>query len=105
MSQGPPRIFDNHALLLHRERARRIAGDAFLTREAAEGIAERLGAVQRRFVQILDVDRNLGADERLAAAPESSDLATSVLALHAVNDLPGVLAQVRRALKPDGLFL
>ena len=28
-----------------------------------------------------------------------------MLALHAVNDLPGVLAQIRRALKPDGLFL
>ncbi len=105
MSQGPPRIFDNHALLLHRERARRIAGDAFLAREAADGIAERLGAVQRDFIQILDVDRNLGTDERLAAQPESFDLATSVLALHAVNDLPGVLAQARRALKPDGLFL
>ena len=105
MSQGPPRIFDNHALLLHRERARRIAGDDFLARETAEGIAERRGTVQRDFVQILDVDRNLGADERLAAQPEAFDLATSVLALHAVNDLPGVLAQVRRALKPDGLFL
>jgi SAM-dependent methyltransferase len=105
MNQGPPQIFDRHALQLHRARAQRIAGDAFLAREAAEGIAERLGAVQRSFVQVLDVDRNLDADERLAAQPEAFDLATSVLALHAVNDLPGVLAQVRRALKPDGLFL
>jgi SAM-dependent methyltransferase len=30
---------------------------------------------------------------------------TSVLSLHAVNDLPGVLVQVRRALKPDGVFM
>ena len=29
----------------------------------------------------------------------------SGLALHFVNDLPGTLLQVRRALKPDGLFL
>jgi len=28
-----------------------------------------------------------------------------VLALHAVNDLPGALVQIRRALKPDGLFI
>lgn len=33
------------------------------------------------------------------------DLAVSALALQHVNDLPGTLLQVRRALKPDGLFL
>ncbi|WP_342360399.1 methyltransferase domain-containing protein [Terrarubrum flagellatum] len=33
------------------------------------------------------------------------DLAVSLLALHAINDLPGALSQIRRALKPDGLFL
>ena len=33
------------------------------------------------------------------------DLAVSALALHSVNDLPGTLAQLRRCLKPDGLFL
>lgn len=33
------------------------------------------------------------------------DLAVSALALQHVNDLPGVLVQLRRALKPDGLFL
>lgn len=105
MSDGPPRIFDNHALTLHRERARRIAGDAFLRREAADGLADRLGAVRRSFTHALDVDRHLDAAERLAAAPAAFDLATSVLSLHSVNDLPGVLAQARRALKPDGLFL
>lgn len=35
----------------------------------------------------------------------SLDLVVSCLALHLVDDLPGALAQVRRALKPDGLFL
>ncbi len=105
MSDGPPRIFDNHALLLHRARARRIGGDAFLKREAEAGIADRLGGVQRSFVDRLDVDAALDAGERLAAPPESFDLATSVLTLHAVNDLPGVLTQIRRALRPDGLFL
>lgn len=35
----------------------------------------------------------------------SVDLVVSVLGLHTVNDLPGALAQIRRALKPDGLFL
>ncbi|MGB1540423.1 MAG: SAM-dependent methyltransferase, partial [Rickettsiales bacterium] len=32
-------------------------------------------------------------------------LVVSPLSLHAVNDLPGTLAQIRRCLKPDGLFL
>jgi NADH dehydrogenase [ubiquinone] 1 alpha subcomplex assembly factor 5 len=33
------------------------------------------------------------------------DLVVSGLALHLVNDLPGALLQIRRILKPDGLFL
>lgn len=33
------------------------------------------------------------------------DLVVSGLALHLVDDLPGTLVQIRRALKPDGLFL
>jgi SAM-dependent methyltransferase len=36
---------------------------------------------------------------------ESFDLAVSALALHWVGDLPGALAQIRRVLKPNGLFL
>ena len=44
-------------------------------------------------------------EEALPFAPESFDLAVSGLALHLVNDLPGTLVQVRRAMKPDGLFL
>ncbi len=46
-----------------------------------------------------------GDEEMLPLAPASLDLVVSVLALELVNDLPGVLLQVRRALKPDGLFL
>jgi NADH dehydrogenase [ubiquinone] 1 alpha subcomplex assembly factor 5 len=33
------------------------------------------------------------------------DLIVSGLALHRVNDLPGCLIQIRRALRPDGLFM
>ncbi|TGQ50203.1 methyltransferase domain-containing protein, partial [Mesorhizobium sp. M4B.F.Ca.ET.211.01.1.1] len=36
---------------------------------------------------------------------ESLDLIVSLLSLQAMNDIPGVLAQIRRALRPDGLFL
>jgi SAM-dependent methyltransferase len=43
--------------------------------------------------------------EALPFSPESLDLVVSALSLQAVNDLPGTLVQVRRALRPDGLFL
>ena len=44
-------------------------------------------------------------EERLPFAEASFDLVASVLSLHWVNDLPGALVQIRRALRPDGLFL
>jgi SAM-dependent methyltransferase len=44
-------------------------------------------------------------EEALPFRDASFDLVVSGLALQFVNDLPGTLAQVRRALKPDGLFL
>ena len=44
-------------------------------------------------------------EEALPFRDASIDLVVSGLALHFANDLPGVLAQIRRALKPDGLFL
>ena len=44
-------------------------------------------------------------EEALPFAEQSFDLVTSCLALHWVNDLPGTLIQIRRCLKPDGLFL
>jgi SAM-dependent methyltransferase len=44
-------------------------------------------------------------EEALPFADASLDLVVSALALQTVNDLPGALVQVRRALRPDGLFL
>ncbi len=43
--------------------------------------------------------------EALAFADGSVDLILSILDLHSVNDLPGALIQIRRALRPDGVFL
>src|SRR5690348_13306070 len=43
--------------------------------------------------------------EALPFRDGSLDLVVSALALHFVNDLPGTLVQIRRALKPDGLLL
>ncbi len=118
-----PRLFDRRAIAQHRSRAMRINGDRFLVREAVEGLAHRLSAVNRNFETALDLDSGtsldenlvqfaakwdrlaLGPEEVIPGAPGSYDLVVSVLSLHAVNDLPGLLAQVRRVLKPDGLFL
>src|SRR5437016_5450654 len=49
---------------------------------------------------------NVVADEEALPFRDASlDLVVSGLALQFVNDLPGTLVQIRRALKPDGLFL
>ncbi|KNY23817.1 methyltransferase domain-containing protein [Methylobacterium sp. ARG-1] len=65
-----------------------------------EAIHLRLSAVPRP-----GGNRVVGDPEFLPLAAGSLDLAVSLLALHAVNDLPGTLIQLRRALRPDGLFL
>ncbi|WP_338662792.1 methyltransferase domain-containing protein [Pararoseomonas sp. SCSIO 73927] len=46
-----------------------------------------------------------GDEEWLPFAPGGFDLVVASLSLHWVNDLPGALAQIRRAMAPDGLFL
>lgn len=44
-------------------------------------------------------------EEWLPFKDASFDLVVSCLSLHWVNDLPGALVQIRRVLKPEGLFL
>jgi SAM-dependent methyltransferase len=44
-------------------------------------------------------------EEALPFRDGAFDLVVSALALQFVNDLPGTLVQIRRALTPDGLFL
>ena len=79
-------------------------------------VAERLAAVlpDAAIVRAAAATSALGRgrwaglvadEEALPVAPGHFDLAVSILSLHAVNDLPGALVQLRRSLKPDGLFL
>jgi SAM-dependent methyltransferase len=106
----------------------------FLLARAAEDLTERLATVLRPFPLALDVGTPtpaardallasgraeavlrvsptpeagaaLGDEEALPAAEGRFDLAVSLLSLQSVNDLPGALIQIRRALKPDGLFM
>jgi SAM-dependent methyltransferase len=44
-------------------------------------------------------------EEQLPFSDHALDMAVSALSLHFANDLPGALIQIRRALKPDGVFL
>ncbi len=110
-------------------------GAAFLLETAADDLVDRLAAVKRRFAlaadvgsplpllaerligsgqvdRIVRVDRLVqarpdivGDSEALPLAPACFDLVVSLLWLQWANDLPGALAQIRRALRPDGLFI
>lgn len=132
---SPPQIFDRNAYAARRARAAANGGTDFLTQDVAGNIAERLSAVSRRFDNALALGvrphdfsalepaashwtrtalsaAELGGapgvvadEEMLPFAGPQFDLIVSVLSLHAVNDLPGVLLQIARALEPDGLFI
>jgi SAM-dependent methyltransferase len=146
----PPAPFDRTAVRAHRARAAaKLAAHDFLFTEMADRLLERLGDINRDFIDVLDLGcrggqlgtalhtqssqtasvprqviqcdlapemaaqaqtantcPTIAADEEwLPFAPESFDLVVSNLALHWVNDLPGALTQIRRTLRPDGLFL
>jgi SAM-dependent methyltransferase len=120
-----PRIFDRSLYAIRRARE----CESFLAADVGENLAQRLGAVNRRFAHGLDLssrdqiftaiapladrwtrtslagDGIVADEEALPFAAASFDLVVSALSLHAVNDLPGALAQIRNVLKPDGLFL
>lgn len=74
----------------------RLAGSPSVGRVIALGAADDTTGEKPDIV---------GDEEALPLANSSLDLVVSALALHLVNDLPGTLIQIRRALKPDGLFL
>lgn len=128
---GPPKIFDRALLRRRLRRAVSKGAPDFLAARAADDLLDRLLTVKREFPRALDLGspsphfsqavvasgrtRPLRAsayggdavvDEEIPPfAPGSFDLIVSGMALQWANDLPGVLAQARRMLAPDGLFL
>lgn len=121
-----PILFDRTLLRTRQARALKQGAETFLLDRVTEDMSDRLQAVLRQFSNGADIatpgngladalrDRvaslariDVPDDESrgLGLAPASLDLAVSALGLHLVNDLPGVMAQVRRALKPDGFWL
>lgn len=129
-----PLVFDR-SLARHRlSRAIRQGYADFLLARVVEDLEERLSTVLRPFPLALDVGTPtpaatdalrrsgraetvvrlspiaepgsvLGDEEHLPFSGGKFDLAVSLLALQGVNDLPGALIQIRRALKSDGLFV
>ncbi|KAG5717735.1 hypothetical protein E4T56_gene940, partial [Termitomyces sp. T112] len=55
----------------------------------------------------VEIERIHAEEEDLlqVVGPNSQEAIVSCLSLHWVNDLPGVLVQIKETLKPDGLFL
>jgi SAM-dependent methyltransferase len=129
-----PIIFDRLLQRRRRSRAAASPAN-FLLEHVASELVDRLSVVLRRFDVGVDLGtpgdavrmslRRLGAvgtivgadviarskpfvvadEEALPFRDSSLDLVVSGLALHFANDLPGVLTQIRRALKPGALFL
>jgi SAM-dependent methyltransferase len=83
----------HHGLIAHRLRG--MPGVEMVV--AAEQASGLLGQCGPPCVQ--------ADEEALPFRDQSLDLVVSGLSLQLVNDLPGALVQVRRALKPDGLLL
>ncbi|MEA3015404.1 MAG: hypothetical protein QOI38_126 [Sphingomonadales bacterium] len=131
MDQAQP--FHRRTRRLLRTRAGASAGEAhYLLRHAADELIERLQSVRREFrralllgcldqtlparlrelgMTVVSADAGAGLadvqcdEDCLPFAEAAFDLVLSVGALDSVNDLPGALALIRRALRPDGLFL
>jgi SAM-dependent methyltransferase len=130
-----PIIFDRLLWRRRRHRTAALPPATFLLERVAAELADRLSTVLRRFELVLDLgtpgdavraalrrSHSLGTvvgvdvfarDKPFVVADEEAlpfgdgtiDLVVSALALQFINDLPGVFLQIRRALKPDGLFL
>jgi SAM-dependent methyltransferase len=126
--------FDRRLRRLRRNRAAPLFGEAdYLHRHAAEELLHRLDCVTRPFARALLLgaadplliaalrERGLAVtvadpaggfapdvvcdEDRLPFADSAFDLVVCVGLLDSVNDLPGSLLLIRRALRPDGLFL
>lgn len=125
MTGAPPPLFDR-ALGAERQRRKRKPEPNILTRTIAEELAGRLSFVNRRFDlacliaaepdaiaarlmqdgQVTEIETRLpAAEDDLGLPQERYGALFSVLDLQSVNDVPGALIQMRRALKPDGLLL
>jgi SAM-dependent methyltransferase len=134
-ASGPPLLFDRRAVREFRRRALAAGLPDFLNEAIGVDIADRLSGILRDFKTILVHRANPSSlvstirrarpasdvivsdvvphpavevvidEEALPFASQSLDCVIWILGLEQLNDLPGTLVQVRRALRPDGVFL
>ena len=132
---GPPLLIDRRLARNHRRRALARGMPDFLNETLGAEIADRLAGILREFPVMIvhrshpgsllaklaearPATRLIAADsvahpgtdlvldeESLPFASESLDALIWILGLEQLNDVPGTLIQIRRALRPDGLFL
>nr|WP_230980130.1 methyltransferase domain-containing protein [Oryzicola mucosus] len=72
---------------------------------AGSGKADIITRVEQDSAFLGPDDSKISDANHLDLEPESADLIVTLLTLHEANDIPGQLIQIRRALRPDGLFL
>ena len=80
----------------------------FLHQEIKSRLEDRLKDVRRDFdapIAIDAYDDFFGLKDKLDLVGNCADLITCTGNIHWTNDLPGILIQIRQALKPNGLFL
>ncbi|MFC3050619.1 methyltransferase domain-containing protein [Kordiimonas pumila] len=118
MSDPSAYIFDTAAVLHNRARAETYGNDhTFLKQEISDRLHDRLHDITRPFQSVLDIGGDFArfsgmpattlsiSDTPLPTSDNQFDLVISNLVMHWVNDLPGLLIQLNRALKPDGLMM
>jgi SAM-dependent methyltransferase len=122
MNDPAPQIFDR-ALYLSRQSKAIATYD--LNHHVASELGDRLGVILKSFPKTLLIAQNPEAAtttlklsgkvdaldvvgptvaDQLSLPQTDYDAIISLLDLHCVNDVPGHLAQLARALKPDGLL-
>lgn len=125
MASGAENIFDRELYLSRLKRTKPSRPD-IVSHSIATELAERLEPITREFNHacLIAVDpepiaaairasgkiKNLEvleptASEILSLTANAFDAIFDILDLHLVNDVPGRLIQLRRALIPDGLFM
>jgi SAM-dependent methyltransferase len=126
-------VFDRNLVKKRRNRAAPYLSEhGFLFDWSISQISERLNDIKRSYNSALKIGQrgdgfdkeaygikefytldiadklspNVIADEEVFPfATNSFDLVLSALNLHSINDLPGVLNQIKNSLKDDGLFI
>lgn len=115
-------IFDRKLLQQNRKRALNNFNEhSFLHHEIANRIAENVEYLNREFNSVLEIGpmddylqqkvkkvqdyQTMQDSESLSLEPESFDLILSNLNFHFINQIPQFLLQVKKSLKPGGIFI